>query len=149
MVKRFNVLWLVLSFVLTAGCTPQTEKKDVFYVMFEKKPALFDQTVYFKGSEIGRIISQQFGNLTITRLTIEIKSEHMEMMTSNAVFYTSGGKLNYATIENYGAPLPPLSKVLGFSSKGSIYWFKAKNLLNRSSDAALIRAIELYKIIGP
>lgn len=142
--KRLMVLLMVLFAVVSAGCvSPPVD--DVYFVMFDSKPGIVDGGVYFRGSQIGEIVSTQISANTIAKLTILIKKEHMDLMKENVVFYISRGKLTYATVANYGAPLPTGSKISGFRSKASLYWFKAKNILQQPSLAASKRANCLFE----
>lgn len=146
-VKVTAVILAVCLLLAVTACAPQ-KTQDAYYVMIEGMPNLYDSTIYHKGTDIGQIVSQETGNGHITRLTITIAPEHSSLMSDNSVFFISNGALHYAITANYGDALPMESNILGFSSKTSFYWFKAKTLLGQSKTAANARANQLFDMFS-
>jgi hypothetical protein len=144
-VKVIAVTLTVSLLLAVTACAPQ-KTQDVYFVMIEGRPNIYDSAVYRKGIDIGRIVSQEVGSGNITRLTIHMTPAHAALMSDNSVFYVSNNTLNYTTIANYGDPLPMESKILGFASKTSLYWFKTKTLLGQSKMAANGRAGQLFEM---
>ena len=135
--KRFWLL-VVIGFLLT-GCSQMSAQKDVYHVMFEKYPNIYDSGVYLNGRQIGEILEKK--NISgKTEITIFIQDEYRELMKDNAVFFVDFGRLNFKAISNFGKSLEPGESVLGFNSKLSVLWFKTKSLLTPSSKAAARKA---------
>ena len=143
--KRFVVVMAVLCLVLTAGCTQMAGQKDVYYVMFDSQPRLYDTKVYLLSKPIGDILSQDKIALNSVKLTVKIDSDYTEIIKNNTVFFEDMGKLHYASVGGLGKTVEPGAKLLGFDSKLSLYWFKTKTLLSQSAAAAQRRANQLYE----
>ena len=96
--KRF---WLVvvIGFVLT-GCSQVSTQKDVYHVMFESRPNIYDTGVYLNGREIGEILEKESISGG-SRLTISIRDEYEGLMKDNVVFFLDFGRLSYNTISNF------------------------------------------------
>ena len=143
--KRFVVLMVILCFVFAAGCSQLSGNKDVYFVMFDAKPQLYDTKVYFLGKPIGEILSQDKIALNGAKFSVKIDSDYKKMMKNNTVFFEDMGKLNYASVGSLGKAVDPGAKLLGFDSKLSLIMFKAKTLLSQSAIVASRRANQLYQ----
>ena len=141
--KRIVWFFIVLVIATVAGCS--TPSNDVYYVMFDNMPNIFDKSVYFNGMEIGEITAQEAGENNIYQVTVTLQGENRNLIKNNVVFYLSAGRLEYATLGNFGEPAPYETKILGFASKGSLVLFKVKTILGQSSLTAAKKANQLYE----
>ena len=144
--KRFWLVFVLIGFMLT-GCSQISSQKDVYYVVFENHPNIYNTGVYLKGHEIGEILDQKAipGG---TKITVSIRDEYKDLMKDNVVFFLDFGKLNYKTIANFGQDIEPGASILGFHSKMAVYWFKTRTLLTQSSAAAARKANQLARNSG-
>ncbi len=139
--------------LLLLACTE--EQKPViaecfdFYVLFEEKPELESDRVYSKEFEIGRVISRTLNEENLVAVKVRVPEEHREMIRDNGVFYISDGRLTYDTLSGTGTPLEEGGKLLGFSSKTALLWFKTKNKVRSMSREAMEKAEELYDAVIP
>lgn len=138
------LLTLILISLAMTGCNLNSNT-NTYDVMFEKQPLLIDDGVYVKGNRIGTVVSTETAAAPVGRLAISIDSPYRELMRTNTVFYVSSGRLNLATLGGYGEPLDKETKVLGFKSKGSLAWFKARYLLKNQAAAASKKAAKLHQ----
>ena len=118
---------------------------DAYVVVFNDPPMLTETTVYLKGQPIGAVMPQTAHTNGVTRIQIAIDAPYLDLMRTNAVFFLSSGKLNYATLKNFGQPLPREAIILGFGSKASLVWFKTRHLLKNPVTAAGREAQRLYQ----
>jgi hypothetical protein len=142
--KRFGLLVMFLLVTAAAGCTSATN--DVYYVMFDRKPNLFESGVYLQGTRIGQIVSTEAGRNNVFRVTIRIDSPYRDQITRNIAFLVSSGRLEYARIANYGEKLDYEAKVLGFQSWSSLFGFKLMNLMHPLPAAAAGEAQRLFEL---
>ena len=137
---------ICLSIVVVMGCELTSQgSKDGYVVVFNDRPMLTETTVYLKGQPIGTIMPQETHANGVTTLQIAIEAAYRDLMRTNAVFYISSGKLYYAALKNFGDPLPPKARILGFESKASMVWFKTKHLLKNPVTAAGRQAERLFQ----
>jgi len=141
--RRSFLLPILLAMALLTGC--QESKGNVFFIMFESTPNLFDSAVYANGVSVGEIVETATAGNGITRLAIVINGDQQVLMKDSTAFYVSTGRLTHAALAGYGNPIEPGAKVLGFSSGMGMGWFKAKNLMTQTSRAAAGRAQELFE----
>lgn len=139
--RRTALLTILLSMLLFTGCQESTD--NVYFVMFESTPNIFDSLVYSNGVSVGEIVGAETAGNGVTRLAIVINDEHRELMKDSAAFYASSGRLIYTALAGYGNPVEPGVNLMGFSSRLGLGWFKAKNLLTRTPRAATRRAEQL------
>ncbi len=140
--RRSVLLTILLAMTLLTGC--QESKGNVFFIMFESTPNLFDSAVYASGVSVGEIVETTTAGNGVTRLAIVINGDQRELMKDSTVFYVSTGRLTHATLAGYGNPVEPGAKLMGFGSRMGLNWFKAKNLMTQTSRAASGRAQELF-----
>jgi hypothetical protein len=130
--------------LLFTGCQVSNTGGNVYFVMFENSPNLFDNAVYANGVSMGEIVEQATADSGVARLSIVVQGEHRELMKDSAAFYVSAGRLTYTALAGYGNPVEPGARLMGFGSRMGVNWFKAKNLMTQTSRAAAGRAQELY-----
>lgn len=140
--RRSILLTILLSMALFTGC--QESKVNVFFVMFESTPSLFDNAVYAHGVSVGEIVETATAGNGVTRLAIVVNGDQKELMKDNAAFYVDTGRLTHAMLSGYGNPIEPGAKLMGFSSGMGMGWFKAKNLMTQTARAASSRAEALF-----
>jgi len=120
----------------------------IYYVVFEERPVLLDERVFYDGEMIGRIESQKLrtteNNEIIVILEIFIEEKHEHMMTDKVIFYVDKGRLIYDTIGDTGKSLSRKAKIIGFKTKTVFHIFKAKNKQKNLSETAVQKAKELY-----
>lgn len=138
-------LAIVLMLIMTAavtGCQPQTgATADGYPAMFEGKPHLTTPVVYYRGSEIGRVVSAGSGFDGIVELTVAIDGAYRDLMTEDAVFYPMAGHLEYDRLSPAGGPIEEGSPVLGFSSRLSYNWHRFKSMLSSRRAAEKARSL--------
>ncbi|MDM8525619.1 hypothetical protein QUF80_19795 [Desulfococcaceae bacterium HSG8] len=149
--KRFFFVAALILITLTTGCSMSLEDvKNVpvftktYYVVFEDKPEIVNEGVFANNFEIGRISSQKPGSEDMVIVTMSVQNENNHLMTDNVIFYVSDGRLTYDTVGDSGNPLQEGAKILGFTGKTGLYWFKTKNKIKNISGAAIDKAQELY-----
>lgn len=150
--KRFILIMALVSLTMVLACSSLTMEnvKDIallnkmYYVIFEEKPELATQEVYASGLEIGKISSQKPSADGMVVAKISVENEHADLIRENVVFYVSEGKLTLDTVGENGNPLSEGAKILGFTGKTSLVWFKTKNKVKNISNAAVNKAQELY-----
>ncbi len=145
--RRFFGVLLVLGLMIS-GCSQSPAKKDVYYVVFDGTPVIYDENVYCFGKKIGTILNKERLSGNTMKLTVSIDDAYKNMMKDNVVFFEDFGRLFYDVVDNFGRPLSPGANILGFDSKISLAWFKARTLLTRSSFAASKRANQLSASAG-
>jgi len=143
--RRSVILTILLAMLFVAGCQQQAPNGNLFFIMFESTPTLFDNAVYANGVNVGEIVEKATSGNGLARLAVVMNGEQRELMKDNAAFYASTGRLTYTTLAGYGNPVEPGAKLMGFSSRLSMGWFKTRNLMNQTSRAASERARELFE----
>jgi len=140
--RRSVLLAIFLAMALLTGC--QESKGNVFFIMFESTPNLFDNAVYAHGVSVGEIVETAVAGNGITRLAIVMNGDQKELMKDNAAFYVHAGRLTHTMLSGYGNPIEPGAKMMGFSSGMGMGWFKTRNLMTQTSRAASGRAEALF-----
>lgn len=141
--RRSVLLTILLALTLLTGC--QESKGNVYFIMFESTPALFDSAVYANGVSVGEIVETATAGNGVTRLAIVINGDQQALMKDSTAFYVSTGRLTHAALAGYGNPIEPGAKVMGFSSRMGMGWFKAKNLMTQTSRAAAGQAQAFFE----
>lgn len=137
--KRFflrSSIWILLVFLLMATSCAMKPASDLFYVLFEQAPSLYETAVWDGGEEIGAIVSREPVAGAGEKISVSIKKEFMDRIRTNVVFYTAVGRLQLATVDAYGEPLAVDSAILGFHSKMAYRMFKLKTAFTRSAPVA-------------
>ena len=147
--KRLTLVVVVLAMVMGAGCEelkmPQMQQApEAYWVMFDAPVNIFDGRVFYNGAAIGEIQSTETGPTLATRLAVIIAPEYREVITTSTVFVLSAGQLAVDHLDRLGTPVAPGGVLMGFPSKGALFWFKTRTLLSRSTDVAAERARGLF-----
>lgn len=143
--RQFSMVVLVLFFLSILGCDQFVQNNTSTYVMFEGRPNLHHQEVFFNGKIIGRITASDHKGSTITRLAIAIAPQFKNRVNSNWILYADRGRLKAERLQGSSAPFEDGDILCGFSSIGALQWFKFKTLLNDRSYKAAKRAEYLAK----
>jgi ribosomal protein S28E/S33 len=151
-VKKSVCFALILS-IVAAGCSslsmdtvknlPISDHK-LYNVIFEDKPTITAKEVYAGTTEIGKVLDETAASGNLTVVKISVQNEHEHFMRSNVVFYVSEGRLELDTVGDIGEALSEGAKILGFTGKTGLYWFKTKSKVKSLSDSAKSKAEELY-----
>jgi len=140
-------IFAALMTLLLSGCMTSSQDQ-VYSVMFEETPRLFDAGVYFQGERIGEILSNQSGPALVHKVTISVPESVRQMVKTSTAFIVSAGRLNLIQLAPHGELLPLGSAVLGFQSRGALIAFRLKNLMQPLPTAALQEAARLHDAAG-
>lgn len=144
---------LLICITMTLGCSSMTLEnvKDapvithkVYNVIFENKPEIVKKEVHARGFEIGEVLSETLGSGDIVVVKISVLNEYDHLIKHNAVFYVSEGRLEYDIVGEHGELVSEGGKLLGFTGKTALYWFKTKHKMKDLSDAAKEKIEALY-----
>ncbi|MFH1982321.1 MAG: hypothetical protein ABIL58_10770 [Pseudomonadota bacterium] len=136
---------VVLALVLGAGCEQlQQRAPEVYWVMIDASPNIFEPAVFHNGVAIGDIQATDISPVLVTRLAVTIAPEYQELMTTKTVFIVSAGRLTIDELGPLGAPVAPGAVLLGFPSPLSLKWFKTRTVFSRSADVAAETAKALF-----
>jgi len=140
--RRSVLFTLLFALILATGC--QESKGNVFYIMFDSHPTLFENGVFANGVGIGEIVETATAGNGVTRLAVVMNGDGKDMLTDSSAFYVASGRLTHIALAGYGNPVEPGAKLMGFSSRMGVSWFKTKNLMTQTPWAAAIQAQELF-----
>ena len=144
-------IWFVIALMalmVSIGCAPQPSQKAGQAVLFDGLVNLFDNGIYYRGTQIGSIQTTEAGKGNVTRVNIAISPEFAASMGDHIAFYVDGGRLEAAQLQTFGTPLEPGAPLCGFVSKAEFNWFKLKTLLYDRVGAARQRALALQARMG-
>ncbi|MFZ1985701.1 MAG: hypothetical protein WAU91_14880 [Desulfatitalea sp.] len=141
----FGIVLMVL--LIGAGCSPQPSQ-DGQKVLFDGLTNVFDNGVYYRGTQVGTIQSKETGSANVTRITIMVTPDFAPWMGNHVVFFVDGGRLEAVQLQAFGDPLEKGAPLCGFASKAEFNWFKFKTLLNDRVSAARQRALALQAGLG-
>ena len=144
--KRVCVFGALIILLLSA-CT-RSSPDQVYYVMFEGPPQIFDTGVYFRGERIGEVLSVESGDPLAHRVTIAVPEASRQLVQTRSAFLVSAGRLNLTELAAYGEPLPLGSSILGFRGKGDLIGFRLKHLMQPLPAAAMQKAARLHDRTG-
>lgn len=144
-------IWLVIALMalmIVMGCGPQPSQKAGQAVLFEGLVNLFDNGIYYRGTQIGSIQGTETGKGNVSRVAIAISPEFAASMGDHVVFFVDKGRLEAAQLQSFGVPLEPGAPICGFGSRAELNWFKFKTLLKDRVGAARQRAFALQARMG-
>ncbi len=147
-----NILLISLfAIIMLGGCAGKNDinsmaipEDKIYNVIFEGDPKITDQRVMSSGLQIGDILLETPSGSGLTVTKISVQEEHTPLIRSNTVFVVKDGYLNYDTVGNTGEPLFEGGRLLGFTGKAKLLWFKTKAKVSGMSQAAKSKAAELY-----
>jgi hypothetical protein len=141
--------------VLLAGCAAKPSQpskasqasQNGIAVLFDGIANLCDQGVYLNGVRIGQIQSSQLGAGNVTKTSIQLSPEAVQML-GNLVFYVDMCRMQAIALQGIGSPFQKGAPLCGFTSKAEFNWFKFKTLLSDRIAAARRRAMALQARFG-
>lgn len=146
--RRSVFVALTISIMAATGCGNAVKNDWGVYVMFDGRPNLNDNQVYFSGRCVGEIKAKDYKGTTITRLLVTISPEYKDQFSDSWAFYADAGRLLAVRLQGGGTPLQNGDKLCGFSSKAAFNWFKFKTLLSDRTYKASKLAENLFKRFG-
>ncbi len=146
--KKWSLFILMTMIVGLSGCNvQQIGSPSGVGVVFDGEPLIFDSSVVYMETVVGRMISREMGN-GVTRVSIALDDQYAGLKKTNLVAVVIDGRLHLAVLGGYGDPLPPAACISGFSNTASYRWFKFKHLINNITMAADRRAQRLLDRSG-
>ena len=146
-----KVLLITLFAIVTLGGCATNDINDaniaqdrIYNVIFEGNPKITDQRLMSSGALIGEILLQTPSSSDLTVVKVSVKEEHIPLIRSNTVFVVLDGYLKHDTVGKTGEPVPEGGRLLGFTSKTKLLWFKTKAKVKGLSQAAKNQAALLY-----
>lgn len=148
--KNILVMISLVTFLTLSGCGGKNVQKvaipqdKIYSVVFEGDPKITDKRVISStGSQIGDILLETPSS-DITVVKVLIKEEYTPLILSNLVFVAVDGYLKADAIGDMGEPVAEGGRLLGFTGKTKLLWFKTKAKVSGMSKAAKNKATELY-----
>jgi hypothetical protein len=146
-----NVLLITIFAIVTlGGCATKNVNEvaipqdKIYNVIFEGNPEITDKRLMSSGVQLGDVLTQTRSSSDLTVVKISVKEEHTPRIRSNTVFVVSDGYLKYDTVGEIGEPVPEGGRLLGFTGKTKLLWFKTKAKVKGLSQAAKSQAALLY-----
>lgn len=113
--------------------------------MFDGRPNITQNEVYFANKVIGKITSRQMGKGSVEMITIGLAPEFKKHVGPHWVFFVDRGRIQAARIGSAGKSISADERLCGFLSKSALNWFKFKTLLKDRVYQASLRAEMLYR----
>jgi len=147
-----NILLISIFAIITlGGCASKNDINDmsipqdkIYNVIFEGDPQITDKRLMSSGLQIGDVLLETPSGSGLTVTKISVQEEHTPLIRSNTVFVVKDGYLNYDTVGKAGEPILEGGRLLGFTGKAKLLWFKTKAKVSGMSQAAKIKAAQLY-----
>lgn len=116
-------------------------------VMFDGEPLIFDSSVVFMGTEVGRILSREMNN-GVARVSIAVDGQYAHLKKNNLAAVVKNGRLHLNVLSGHGDPLPADGSIIGFLNTLSYRWFKVRHLFDNINMSADRRAQRLLARSG-
>lgn len=116
-------------------------------VMFDGEPLIFDSSVVFMGTEVGRILSREMNN-GVARVSIAVDGQYTNLKKNNLAAVVKNGRLHLNVLSGHGDPLPADGSIIGFLNTFSYRWFKVRHLFDNINMSADRRAQRLLARSG-
>jgi hypothetical protein len=134
--KKTMILFFMTVMIGGSGCSLQsTADPSDLKVVFDNEPVIFDASVYFMGTVVGRMLSREWAN-GVTWVSVELDDQYADLRKTNLAAVVNNGQLRLTTLCGYGDPLPTDATILGFRNPISYQWFKFRHLINNITVAA-------------
>lgn len=140
----------MFAFLALTGCASKNTKEAVipqdkiYTVIFEGDPEITDKRVMSSASQIGDVLQETPNGSDLTVVKISIYEAHTPMIQSNTVFVATNGYLKSDTVGKMGESVPEGGRLLGFTGKTKLLWFKTKSKVTGLSKATKNKVAELY-----
>lgn len=146
--KKFVFFVLMVVIAGLPGCSvQQIGNSSGVGVMFDGEPVIFDSSVVYMGTVVGRILSREWGN-GVTRISIALDSQYEALIKNSLAAVVKNGRMHLNLLSGYGDPLPPGGCISGFVNTSSYRWFKFRHLINNVTMSADRRAQHLLARSG-
>ncbi|NOT84177.1 MAG: hypothetical protein HOP02_05190 [Methylococcaceae bacterium] len=147
-----NLLISLFAIMMLVGCAAKKDisqinipQDKIYNVIFEGQPDISDKRLMSSSEQIGDVLQQTPSGSDLTVVKVSVKEAYTQTIHSNTVFVVSDGHLNYETVGDVGETLPEGGRLLGFTSKAKLIWFKTKAKVTGMSQATKEKAEQLYK----
>lgn len=147
--KKFLIPCLIALLTLS-GCASNNVKETaipqdkIYNVIFEGDPEITDKRVLSAGVQIGDVLVETPSSSDLTVVKISIKEAYTPQIRSNTVFVVENGYLKTDKVGETAEPVSEGARLLGFTGKTKLLWFKTKAKISGISKAAKNKAAELY-----
>lgn len=146
--KNTALVFLIVAMVGLGGCSEQRiGSSSDLKLIFDGEPHIFDPSVVYMETAVGRIISREQGH-GITRIFIALDDQSENLRKTNLTGVVKNGRLHLSELGGYGDPLPPDGCLSGFLNTASYRWFRFKYIINNITMAADRRAQRLLARSG-
>lgn len=152
--KKILVMSLFV-FLTLSGCASKSTKQaaipqdKIYTVIFEGDPEITDKRVLSaSGTKIGDILLETPSSSDLTLVKISIEEAHVPQILSSTVFVVTKGYLQSDTVGDAGKPVSEGARLLGFTGKTKLLWFKTKAKVSGLSTATKNKAAELYNKVA-
>ncbi len=146
-----NYLFIgLVGFLFLSGCSSKNAKEaaipqdKIYSVVFEGDPEITDQRVMSGGIQIGDVLLETPSGSDLTVVKISIKEAYTPQILSNTVFVVENGYLKTDKVGESTEPALEGDRLLGFTGKTKLLWFKTKAKVSGLSKAAKSKVAELY-----
>jgi hypothetical protein len=119
-----------------------------YTIVFDEMPKLYDEQIFFSNEIVGKIQSKAEGSSGVVRMMVDLNAEFVDRVGNSIVFFPDHGRLSAVKLQTAGESLPKDAVLCGFSSKGSLNWFKLKTIFSNRVTAAGRRAEALLEKSG-
>lgn len=147
-----NLLIGLFTLLSLAGCAAKKDLRQVsipqdkiYSVIFEGQPNIADKKLMSANVQIGDVLQQTPNGTDLTVVKVSVQEDYTPTIQANTVFVVSDGHLTYDTVGEGSEALPEGGRILGFTSKAKLIWFKTKSKMTGLSQATKEKAEQLYK----
>ncbi len=151
--KNYLFIGLV-AFLFVSGCASKNAKEaaipqdKIYNVIFEGDPEITDKRVMSAGLQIGDVLLETPSGSDLTVVKISIREAYTPQIRSNTVFVVDNGYLKTDKVGESTEPALEGDRLLGFTGKTKLLWFKTKAKISGLSKAAKNKAAELYNKVA-
>jgi len=150
---KHYLLISIFAILTLAGCASKNDVNEIaipqdkiYVIIFEGNPKITDKRVMSSSNiQIGDVLIQTPSASDLTVIKVSIKEAYTQLIRTNTVFVASDGYLKYDQVGETGAPLAEGGRLLGFTGKAKLLWFKTKSKVTGLSQAAKNKAEQLYR----
>ncbi len=151
-----NLLVISLfALLIFSGCASKNTNEaaipqdKIYTVIFEGDPEITDKRVLSSsGVKIGDVLMETPSSSDLTLVKIAIEEPHSDQIQSNTVFVVNEGYLKSDSVGAKGEAVSEGERLLGFTGKTRLLWFKTKSKVSDLSNATKNKASELYSRIA-
>ncbi len=148
--RRILIISL-FTFLMLSGCASNNVNEasipqdKIYTVIFEGDPDITDKKVMSSlDTKVGDVLLETPSNSNLTLVKISIDETYTPMIQSNTVFVVTKGYLKADTVGKTGEPVSEGERLLGFTGKTKLLWFKTKAKVSGLSKATKNKVAELY-----